>query len=245
MSPILIHTSGIRHWSARLFPGALIAALLLTLLVLAIAAQHLGAPIPGAGAARVAAPTLTKQFASLGAHTVSPEVHQLADWIAGTRDAAGGNFVIVDKKNARVYVFDAEARLHAASPVLLGAAHGDDSVPGIGTRPIPLVRPEERTTPAGRFIGEPGHNATGEDIVWVDYDAAVSMHRVRATNPKERRLERLASPSSADNRISYGCINVPAEFYDRHIQPAFAGKRGVVYVLPEIKSIEQVFGVRA
>ncbi len=55
------------------------------------------------------------------------------------------------------------------------------------------ILPEERTTPAGRFVAELGHNIKGEDIVWVDYDAAVSLHRVRATNPTERRLQRLAT----------------------------------------------------
>ena len=45
-------------------------------------------------------------------------------------------------------------------------------------------------------LSEPGRNLQGEDIVWVDYDAAVSMHRVRANNPAERRLERLARPAS-------------------------------------------------
>ena len=35
-----------------------------------------------------------------------------------------------------------------------------------------------------------GVNASGEDILWVDYDNAISMHRVRPTNPAERRLER-------------------------------------------------------
>ena len=39
-------------------------------------------------------------------------------------------------------------------------------------------------------------------MVWVDYDAAVSMHRVRTTNAAERRLARLASPGIDDNRIS-------------------------------------------
>lgn len=127
--------------------------------------------------------------------------------------------------------------------MLLGAAPGDDSVEGIGARPISDVRPEERTTPAGRFVAERGRNALGEDVVWVDYAAAVSMHRVRATDPKERRLERLASPTVDDNhRISYGCINVPVAFYEAYVQPTFARYRGVVYVLPEFRSARQVFG---
>jgi hypothetical protein len=65
---------------------------------------------------------------------------------------------------------------------LLGGARGD-TVPGIGALQIADVLPEERTTPAGRFVGERGHNARGEDVVWVDYDAAVSMRLVLTLNP--------------------------------------------------------------
>ncbi len=76
----------------------------------------------------------------------------------------------------------------------------------------------------------------------MDYDAAVSMHRVLTTEPKERRSERLATPSVDDKRISYGCINVPVAFYERYIRPAFDDRRALVYVLPEVKSLQQVFG---
>jgi len=78
-------------------------------------------------------------------------------------------------------------------------------------------------------------------VVWIDYDAAVSMHRVRATVASERRLARLASPSAADNRISYGCINVPASFYDSVVWPAFSVAPGIAYVLPDRKSLREVF----
>lgn len=181
------------------------------------------------------------RFADFGTETALPDTRHVADWIADSRDNAGSDFVIVDKKYARMYVFDADARLRSSTPVLLGAARGDDSVPGIGSRPIAEVRPEERTTHAGRFIAERGRNLRGEDVVWVDYDAAISMHRVLTTNPKERRLERLATPTVDDNRISYGCINVPVAFYEAYIRPAFAIHRAVVYVLPEVKSVRQVF----
>ena len=80
-----------------------------------------------------------------------------------------------------------------------------------------------------------------EDVVWVDYDAAVSMHRVLTTNPAERRLERLATPDVADNRISYGCINVPAAFYADVVLPLLRDTAGVVYILPETKPLKEVF----
>jgi hypothetical protein len=191
------------------------------------------------------ADSIVVRSADFRGEPAGPDARELANWIADTRDNADLDFAIVDKRQATVFVFDAGARLLGSSPVLLGAARGDETVPGIGSRPVALVRPEERTTPAGRFIAERGHNAGGEDIVWLDYDAAVSMHRVRTTDPTERRWERLATPSVDDNRISFGCINVPVAFYERYIRPAFATKRALVYVLPEVKSLQQVFGFDA
>jgi hypothetical protein len=182
------------------------------------------------------------RLADFGEASPSPEARHVADWVADSRDNADADFIIVDKRDARVYVFGADARLRGSSPVLLGAALGDDSVPDIGLRPIEDVLPEERTTPAGRFVAERGRNLQGEDVVWVDYDAAVSMHRVRATKPAEQRLERLATPTVDDNRISYGCINVPVAFYEAYVSPTVATRRAIVYVLPEVKPVQQVFG---
>lgn len=169
-------------------------------------------------------------------------VHHIADWAVDSGDNKGMPFVIVDKTNAKIFVFDASGRIRGAAPALLGLARGDDTVPGIGDRPLSKVRPEERTTPAGRFVAERGMSTRGVDIVWVDYDAAVSIHRVITTNLKERRAERMATPTSADNRISFGCINVPVAFYNNVLNPAFADSKAIVYVLPETRPIRQVFG---
>lgn len=182
------------------------------------------------------------RLAKIGNAAVSADARHVADWVADSRDNAHSSFVIVDKKQAQVLVFDQDARLVASTPVLLGGTRGDDSVPGIGSRPVVDVRPEERTTPAGRFVGQRGLNMLGEDVVWVDYEAAVSMHRVRTTNPAERRLERLATPTIDDNRISYGCINVPVAFFESQIAPLFATRRAIVYVLPDVKPLHEVFG---
>lgn len=206
--------------------------------------MHAVTTAPG-GASRALAAFVLLSLLSLSASTPSPAAVEDPRWLARAIVAAADNraapFAVVDKKNARVFVFDAAGRLQGWSPVLLGLARGDDSVPGIGEREMSRIRPDERTTPAGRFRTEPGRNTKGEDIVWIDYDAAVSMHRVRTTDKSERRLERLASPSVADNRISYGCINVPAEFYDAYIKPALGSRRGVVYVLPETVAPRQRF----
>jgi hypothetical protein len=175
--------------------------------------------------------------------SMSTEARTVAQWVQDSRDNGGLPFAVLDKRAAHLWLFDARGGRLASTPVLLGLARGDASVPGIGEREMHQIRPHERTTPAGRFVVEPGRNTSGEDIFWVDYDAAVSMHRVRATNPAERRLQRLATQTPRDNRISYGCINVPAHFYDSRIRPLFGARRGVVYVLPETMPAAKYFGI--
>ena len=46
----------------------------------------------------------------------------------------------------------------------------------------------------------------------------------------------------ADNRISYGCINVPARFFDRTLLPLVRSVRPpVVYLLPETRPVATLF----
>lgn len=194
---------------------------------------------PGVSASTSRAP----RFADLRGESASRDAQFIANWVADSGDNRNLSFVIIDKKNTKVFVFDPSAKLLGATPVLLGAKVGDDSVLGIGKKKIADVLPEERTTPAGRFMGEPGRNLSGENVVWVDYDAAVSMHRVRIVDPKERRLERLASPTTDDNRISYGCVNVPIPFFENVLAPVFNKSYGVVYVLPEQRKLEEIFAL--
>ncbi|WP_040011426.1 hypothetical protein [Desulfotignum phosphitoxidans] len=171
----------------------------------------------------------------------SDEARHVADWVVHSGDNLSMPFAIVDKKDARVFVFAADGRLRSAAPALLGLALGDDAVPGIGDRPLWTIRPEERTTTAGRFVAALDRNLRGKEILWVDYDGGISMHPVITTKPKERRLQRLATLTPLDNRISYGCINVPVKFFDNVVRPAFTGTNGIVYVLPETRMARDVF----
>lgn len=196
-------------------------------------------PVAATAAAPVASGSSVRQVQSLAA---GQSTHLVTAWIRETGNNHGKPFAIIDKKAAMLHVFDAAGKPRGSSPILLGLAVGDDSVPGIGERKMSDILPAERTTPAGRFVSEPGRNLQGEDIVWIDYDAAVSMHRVRTSNKADRRLQRLATPTVADNRISYGCVNVPAAFYDALIKPVFGVKPAVIYVLPETRPAGTIFG---
>lgn len=161
----------------------------------------------------------------------------MADWVVTSRDNLNKPFAIVDKVNAKVHVFGENGEPYGTAPVLLGLAKGDDSVPGIGNKPLSLISPNERTTPAGRYDTVMGRNTKGKEILWLDYEQALSMHAVVKGVPRDRRAQRLASPTPLDNRISFGCINVPKLFFKDMIKGKFSEKGGIVYILPENEKV--------
>jgi hypothetical protein len=168
------------------------------------------------------------------------DVRRMANWVVSSADNGSLPFAIIDKKEADVFVFDSEGQILGFAPVLLGLGVGDDSAPGIGSKPLSAIPPRDRTTPAGRFVATLGHEGK-TPLLWVDYKNNIAMHRVVKGTPKDHRLQRLATPTPLDNRISFGCINVPIDFFDRTLLPAFKSTRGVVYILPEVKAMRDVF----
>lgn len=181
-------------------------------------------------------------LANFEQESASQDARQIADWVLDSRDNQNMPFLIIDKKNAKVFVFDPAGQIMGASAVLLGVAVGDDSSKGVGQRKLISIPAAERTTPAGRFVGSLSNNLSGKGVLWIDYDAAISLHRVITSNAKQQRAQRLESSTISDNRISFGCINVPARFYDQLIEQTFQRTNGVIYVLPEVRSIQETFG---
>ena len=203
-------------------------------------------PYPGKPAQQVvqappppALPTLTA--ADFRDIQPTPDTRHMADWVVARHDNGRLPFIVLDKRDARLYVFKPNGELIDQTPVLLGSAHGDETYPGIGDVPIPLVKPYQRTTAAGRFVTRPGLDADHTDVVWLDYDAALAMHRVINKVKSEHRLQRLASANPKVRRISWGCINIPIAFFDSYISPVFGKHSGVTYVIPERKTFTEVF----
>jgi hypothetical protein len=180
--------------------------------------------------------------AAAALESLPTDTRTLLQWVQHSGDAHGRPYAVVDKRAARIWVFDAAGRLAGSAPALLGQATGDDSAPGVGQRVTTGIAAHERTTPAGRFVSEPGRNDKGEAIVWVDYEAAVAIHRLRPAPAGERRPQRLASASPADKRISLGCVVVSEAFYDTVVAPTLGRRAGIVYVLPETRPLQAVFG---
>lgn len=180
-----------------------------------------------------------------GAQEVPPsDVWRLADAVRRNGDAytgvSSGHFAILDKMGARLWVFSPRGEAIANSPVLLGQAIGDDAAGDLGTRAFSRYNRSDKITPAGRFLTEEGVNLSGEEIIWLDYESGLSMHRVRNI-AGERRHERVASGVVAQRRISFGCINVPAPFFNQYLDPLFRSQRSVVYILPEVYHPEDFF----
>lgn len=227
---VLTTTTTIRPsaWSRRLRRGVGAAGLALGLIFAASSTAAAGQP---------AAPGQI----GVGEQGSSPAVQQLKSWVLETGDNQGLPFVLIDKVNAQVFAFGRDGLLLGSTPVLLGLARGDIAPPGIGDRPLSTITPEERITPSGRFVASLGENLSGKGILWIDYAGALSLHPVVTGRQTDRRLQRLASPTSEDNRISYGCVNVPPAFFDDIIASAFRGTVGIVYILPEQLSIAEVF----
>lgn len=192
----------------------------------------------------IALAALALAAAASAAPAPPPMIEHFAAAVRQSGDALGHAFAVLDKPAARLWVFDHNGRLIGDTPVLLGQARGDTAPADIGQRPLARVQRHEKITSAGRFLTEPGRNTRGEAIVWLDYDAALSMHRVRDV-PGEHRRTRLRTPSAADNRISLGCINLPPRFYEHTIVPLFRRRAGVVYILPETQPVETVFPLAA
>jgi hypothetical protein len=154
--------------------------------------------------------------------------------VMASADHGGLPFAVVDKKAAVLTVFLGNGQLVGSTPVLLGADHGDLAVPGVGARTQSgQLRKGDRVTTAGRFVSQPGHNLGGEAVVWIDYDSALAIHRLRPGRSLQHRATRLASPDPQARRVSDGCVVVPVAFYEAVVSPVLGRSRAVVYVMPE------------
>ncbi len=213
----------------------------LAALTVALSLSLAATPALAAGKAKAKAKPKPKPVAEAPATPLSPVAERVVNWVGKSEDNGKYPYIVIDKKAARMFLFDSAGKRVGEAPVLIGIAEGDDSSPGVGTKALSDLGPAEKTTPAGRYLAKFGYAAGGKRVLWVDYADSVAIHAVVTGNKKERRLQRLNSPEIDDNRITFGCINVPTAFYSKTVSPLFKKDGGVVYVLPDTKAPEDVF----
>lgn len=215
---------------------------ILAVAVYAFSARFAPGPVPSPYAemtTSLMAPRVPAVLADFGAESASADARQVANWIVASADNKGLPFVIIDKAAAKVFVFHPDGRIRGAAPALLGMGKGDEFGPGVLDKKMKDTRPDERVTPAGRFEAERGPDLLNRDLLWIDYDSSIALHELNPMSARQRRKERLESPTIEDNRITYGCVNVSVPFYCEVVQPAFEGTQGIVYVLPETRSASE------
>ena len=176
---------------------------------------------------------------------LTQDARHFVGWVMYSSDHQNQPFIVVDKGAAKVFVFRGDGTLHGVASALLGITIGDDTSPEVGKKKLADIRIDERTTPAGRFVADLGLDLQNSEILWIDYDSGLSLHTVATLNASEQRLKRLASKPVSDNRITFGCINVSKQFYKEIVYPTFKNTSGIVYILPEVRSLQSVFGDEA
>ena len=200
--------------------------------------------VPVVAGAQPAQPAKAGSGSAVAERVIAPSeaAMRVAQWVAASQDNHALPWAVVDKAHATLFLFDPTGKPLGAVPVLVGIATGDEASPGVGNKRLADLGPAEKTTPAGRFLAKFGLPVGGERVLWVDYATSVAIHPIpKDAGAREKRRERMLSPTPDDNRITFGCINVPKAFYGNTLRPLFRKKGGYVYVLPDTKPLEEVF----
>ena len=146
-------------------------------------------------------------------------------------------FMITDKADGKLHVFDAKGDPVVQAPALTGRGVGDKVIGGNGV------------TPAGKFtlqIAQDPEYYSGYryDLVEsADATGVIAVHAVWNGTKSEKRSERLASKTAADNRISWGCINTTNEVFTEKLLPNWEHLNGsLMFVMPEnAADLERMF----
>ena len=190
-----------------------------------------------------AAKEASLRSAFFGSEQKSNDVLRVADWVVRSEDNHGLPFVIVDKRQAKLFVFDPDGRILAFTSVLLGLAIGDLTTPGVGKLKLTQIPVKDRTTAAGRFLLRHGLDLQGGKVLWVDFESGLAIHTIPAGKSEALHLHQLQSNEPKEHRSTLGCVNVTKEFYRMILSPLFDTGNGYVYILPETMPVASFFGI--
>ena len=182
-------------------------------------------PVPDAHAVTSGVVTQVQQIQGL-----SNTASAVRAWVQETKDNRGQKYIIADKVSGEMHIMDSRGNVLATMPALYGTQKGDAAVPG--QTPAGIFTLQQRYDVASSFGGDVQQFAEHSDgSIW-------AIHRVLTSNPKQMRQARLNSLTAEDNRVSLGCINVPADMYNKYLKNGFKGK---LYVIPEQRPLGEVF----
>jgi len=144
-------------------------------------------------------------------------------------------YVIADKENACVMIFDADNNLVKKFPAIFGAAKGEvfNEASSSSDEPGPYA-----TTPMGTYrIGRQGMDREnvqfyrGKIFSIYKTPANLALH-ITYPGEIEKRTKALGTSTIEDNKMSWGCINISEENFDEYVTPNI-GENARLYILPD------------
>lgn len=148
--------------------------------------------------------------------------------VAPIAKAAKKAFMITDKADGKIHIFHADGTPIIQTAALTGRDIGDKLQGGKGITPAGkyTIRFTADAEYAGGFRYDLVETSRGGGII--------AVHAVYTGEAAEKRPERLQTASAADNRISWGCINVTNEAMVDTLIPARGELNGsLMFVMPE------------
>lgn len=154
----------------------------------------------------------------------------LSDLLGDLNESA----IVADKQNGKLYVYDASVPKISVTSALFGKEHTDTYV----LSDYDVEGKAGAITPAGTFTSSKLFSKRLNLPITAFVKGAqafVAIHPVWLGKPAQRRIERLNSPESTDNRITNGCVNIAPEFYYQVVDKLRSNTR--VVILPESDSV--------
>ncbi|MFH1201167.1 MAG: L,D-transpeptidase family protein [bacterium] len=147
------------------------------------------------------------------------------------------DYVIIDKPTATMYVIGQDKKLRGSFPVLLGKTKGE--MPNKAD-PDSDDAGAQATTPAGKYKLSYKKIATSD---FLEYKGKIfSIYGsddlgLHMTYPKEhkKRTEALNTPTTDDNRMTYGCINVSEENFQKYL--ISINENALLFITPDNENL--------
>ena len=164
---------------------------------------------------------------------MSPLAQSVYQAMAPVAMKTGKWFMVADKPNGMLHIFKEDGSHALSDPTLYGKDKGDVLAA------VSSLEGGPKITPAGKFTMKesPADYAGGTSLILMeskDYTGYIAVHAADTSTPSEKRLQRLETPTTEDNRISYGCINTKHDTFINKIKPNISKlDGGMIFVLPD------------
>jgi hypothetical protein len=176
---------------------------------------------------------VTQAVPAVAKAQMSPTAQSVYEAMAPVAMKSGKWFMVADKPNGMLHIFKEDGSHALSDPTLYGKDTGDVM------EAVSSLKGGAKITPAGKFTlkARPSTYAGGQELILVeskDYTGYIAIHAADTSDASENRLGRLNTPTAADNRVSYGCINTKHDTFINEIAPNIANlDGGMVFVVPD------------